>query len=549
MTAHAHTLFHIGLFHKQKMSATNNHRSQADSPAENGDLLEPLLSQQQQQELEEDNPVGIEKDVVFPKWVTFWRSSSLPNARVNHNVFVNLVLNVLYGIGYSLWMGTVFVAYLKRLGHDRNGPVGDIEAVNGLAVLFAALPVGYLADRVGRANVIAAGGVLYIGTALLHVALLVWIGVDETNLSPAKSSVAFVLLAIVMALWGIGSGVVSGPAQALYADSTPEGERSTYFTYQFAAYVLSSAIGPILSIVLFQSLGDEWDLYHLRAVMFVGLGLSATNAFLMFFFDDAKALEERDDGPSPPPTTTAANKETNGNDTTREETEHETDEDEDDEEAGPQAAADTPEEEANAAYARLKERRKWIPYILFCSSLTVSLASGMTVKFFPLFFKDDVGLSPTQVQIIYAILPFVMVPISSGVTKLSSYIGRVQATMASVLMGAGCLYLMVFFKSFLDHRPIVLVPVYIVRTALVNASYPVRESILMDFVPKNQRARWKSLQSISRFGWCGSAALGGYLSDRWDYTFTFFITATIQAASCLFYAMLLPLVPRKEGQR
>ena len=36
----------------------------------------------------------------------------------------------------------------------------------------------------------------------------------------------------------------------------------------------------------------------------------------------------------------------------------------------------------------------------------------------------------------------------------------------------------------------------------------------MDFVPKNERARWKSLESVSQFGWCGSAVLGGYLADK-----------------------------------
>ena len=36
----------------------------------------------------------------------------------------------------------------------------------------------------------------------------------------------------------------------------------------------------------------------------------------------------------------------------------------------------------------------------------------------------------------------------------------------------------------------------------------------MDFVPKKERARWKALESVSAFGWCGSAALGGYLGDK-----------------------------------
>jgi sugar phosphate permease len=82
----------------------------------------------------------------------------------------------------------------------------------------------------------------------------------------------------------------------------------------------------------------------------------------------------------------------------------------------------------------------------------------------------------------------------------------------------------------------------------MNAPYPLEESILMDFVEKNTRARWKSLDSISDFGWCGSAALGGYIADKWDYSVTFMITAVIQSISIIFFALLLPLVPRKEQQ-
>ena len=68
----------------------------------------------------------------------------------------------------------------------------------------------------------------------------------------------------------------------------------------------------------------------------------------------------------------------------------------------------------------------------------------------------------------------------------------------------------------------------------------------MDFVKKSERARWKSLESVSAFGWCGSAVLGGILSDKYDYTFTFLITALLQSVGVLGYFLLLPLVPRRE---
>ena len=63
---------------------------------------------------------------------------------------------------------------------------------------------------------------------------------------------------------------------------------------------------------------------------------------------------------------------------------------------------------------------------------------------------------------------------------------------------------------------------------------------------KQRRARWKSLESIAQFGWCGSAALGGYLADKYDYGFTFGITACIQGSALFVWAFLLPIIPRVE---
>jgi hypothetical protein len=62
----------------------------------------------------------------------------------------------------------------------------------------------------------------------------------------------------------------------------------------------------------------------------------------------------------------------------------------------------------------------------------------------------------------------------------------------------------------------------------MNSSYPLLESVLMDSVKSNERAKWKSLESIASFGWTGSALLGGILADKHSYEFTFKATALMQ---------------------
>jgi len=509
------------------------------------DLREPLLS-------ESENEVGASpaitvsstrgndasdsggrsKDIVLRK---FWkRHDSGDNdtmIRVNHNVFLNLLLAVLYGISNSLWSGTAYVAYLKRMGHGSNGPVGDIEAVSGLASLLCALPIGYLADKMGRSIVIRAGGILLFVTATFQIGILEWVGTDfdEDDLGDTnKNNVALISMGAIMIFWGLGDGVVNGPCQALFADSTPEGERSTYFTYQFACYLTASAVGPLVSIIMFQTLGDEWDMGHLRLVIYVGLGMEVFNSLLMMLFDDNKALDTSDDN---------AGIEENESDNSSE-----------------VITSDSSDLEDGSSYSLsrtpLQKRQEWIPYLVFVSNLISALGSGMTVKFFPLFFKDEVHMTPSQVQIIYCLVPLVMVVLSTISTKIANAgVGRVQTTALYTSGGISLLLCMVFFKSHLDAHPFYLVPIYLFRTGLINANYPLCESILMDYVPKDQRARWKSLDSVASFGWCGSAAFGGWIADKYDYTHTFLLTAIFQFISLIVWCCLLPLVPRVEGGR
>lgn len=431
---------------------------------------------------------------------------------VNRNVFWSLVLCTFYGLADNLWAGTVFAAYLEITNGDQNSAVGYVEGANGMAALFTAIPVGYLADRYPRSRIIWIGGLALMLTAAAHTSVLFYVGDDVPDDDDVKRR-SLILYLVIMAMWGSAGGVVNGPVQALYADSTPSGERSKYYVYLFASYMLSSCFGPLISITLFQYWGDDWTVMQLKNVILVGMALEVVAASCMFFFDDDAALKE--------------------------------DEEEEKGGKGGDQRGKT-DGQADEIISDLDKRRRRIPYLLFCFDMVVSLGSGMTVKFFPLFFKNDANLTPTEVQVIYLIVPIVMVACSGIGQKMSKSLGRVQTIITVKSLGLSLLYILVFQVDYLVKTPLLLVPIYVLRTGLINSTYPLQESILMDFVPKNERARWKSLESVSQFGWCGSAVLGGYLADKYDYTFTFLITAILQSVGVVGYTLLLPLVPRSE---
>ena len=82
--------------------------------------------------------------------------------RISRNVYLTLLMCAIWGLADSIWNGTILAAWLYLLSDDKNAPVGYVEAASGLAALIFALPLGYLADKIGRSPVIKFAGLLFL---------------------------------------------------------------------------------------------------------------------------------------------------------------------------------------------------------------------------------------------------------------------------------------------------------------------------------------------------------------------------------------------------
>jgi hypothetical protein len=51
---------------------------------------------------------------------------------------------------------------------------------------------------------------------------------------------------------------------------------------------------------------------------------------------------------------------------------------------------------------------RWVPRVILAGDLVISVASGMTIKFFPLFFQKETSLTPLQTNLIYVVNPFLL---------------------------------------------------------------------------------------------------------------------------------------------
>ncbi|GAX16023.1 hypothetical protein FisN_22Hh119 [Fistulifera solaris] len=488
-------------------------------------LEEPLIGQEVHVETSntEESPESAEDEERS-------QDDAILNPWKNHNVRLSFLLCIVSGIADSIWGSVVLSGFLFALGKamgktkEENTLVGLAEMVQGLTMLIFALPIGLLADKTGKARVVRWGGALLLLTVGITLWALLVINREASESQKAADQSYYILL-VALGLWGICGGILNGPSQALFSDSIPKGRRSELLTYLYSSYLISAAVGPLVGIIMLsQSNEEDWSLKEIFPVFFVGVLLEIPAGVLCFFFSEKYTVPEPDDEPRPV------------------------------DESIETLSIDNPEqtETANVVPSLLNGyglTKAAVPYVLFFSSLVVSLGSGASVKYFPLFFKE-IGLRSEVVQGIFLTVPVSISFFSFVSQKISQSMGRVET---SVMFNV-CGVLMLYFMTWLSHdiqegdtsRRILIVGVYLLRTGIMNCPYPLLESILMDAVPSNQRARWKSLESIASFGWTGSALLGGILSDSHSYEYTFAITATMQLVGGLMLIPIQHLVEREQ---
>lgn len=407
---------------------------------------------------------------------------------LNRNVKVTLCYQPALNVCTSLATASPLAAYvLLRTGS--NARVGYAVGAMGCANLVAAFPAAWLADRWSRVAVIR----IAVTVGALGFCALVASVVLGARLS---ADTQFLCICAATAIIGLFVGGQSSAVEAIFGDSVPSGGRSRLYVRKQSLRVLGTVAGPLLAVIVFATVGDHWRAGELEIVIACGAALFFVPVLL------ALALSE---------------KETLGD-------------------LSQPLLAPVPE----AAPGDRRRRELRIAATVCVADVVSMLGSGMTVKFFPLFFWREVGLSPIRVQIIYVLAPTGIATCALFAQRLSKRIGRVWVTVCTKV--CACVLLAVMTRV-ADGKWIIVL--YLLRTWLANCCSGLTRSILNDYVRKEERARWNAAESINRFGWSGSAVLGGHLVDRYGYRFTFLITAGLQLSSALILSSLAGVVERE----
>lgn len=493
--------------------------------------------------------------------------------RLEHNVKFVFIFTLAFWSASSIISQQVLAGYIFVLTGS-NTPVGLVKAIQGLAQLLFALPAGFAADFLRRDRILACAGAIGIITALL------------TGFSFQVESLPLIYTSF--ALWGIFMAFQSPAMEALFADSVPFGHRSFPFTLKHVVLNTALVLGPLCAILLFWHFGDTWELPVLRPVMLFGTFLAAMSMAALFQFNDDMAYEnqqhvlaiERElhsiernfsveisayipeelesdaDGgtsstPNGGPLSSLAFSPINsrapsefsmllrspGSAVNGPATMYMT---------NPSLGVDQLLDEdlvfneavqfAKPAPTCCGLNASHVPTILFISDFVVSNGAGMTTHFFPLFLFQEFGLTPIQVAELFALLPICVAVSSLAAQFVSRYCGRMSVIVFTRLAGTACLLAMALSTSLEAQCAL-----FLARGAMMRCTEPLRRSLLMDFVPKKQRARWNSLEGLTRFSWAGSAVLGGFLVEAHGYRFCFLATSAVYAAGVLLEAVLIPI--------
>eukprot|EP01062_Namystynia_karyoxenos_P042027 TRINITY_DN306_c0_g1_i1.p1 TRINITY_DN306_c0_g1~~TRINITY_DN306_c0_g1_i1.p1 ORF type:complete len:584 (+),score=213.85 TRINITY_DN306_c0_g1_i1:72-1823(+) len=466
--------------------------------------------------------------------------TTVVSTSANLNVRLALAFTFFSSVGRGIWAFATLSVYLQQLTGGTVA-VGVAEGIQGLVQALIAPVAGWAADRYRRDTIMSVAGLVGLAAAItMSAGLMLGAKIHpggHDDWDWLSDHTRFAIMSVALGVWGAYQGVWNTSLETIFADSIPTGSRSYYNMYKFVLMQAANVTGPLVAIILYICIGGAKTDWSQNTVIWVFQGgiIACLPAMIMLFFFSDDHMRGR---------AAAAHTEKKP--------------------LLAQQAEDSEDDEA--AYHFLGLSVHHVPHIVIASNLINGIGAGMTIKFFPLFFAKEIGLSPVGTNAIYVGLPVLMVFAGKGAQRLSRSFGRVQVSILYICIGSAMLAVLWAIGEWWPcsdgdsgessgdgscHWPThrfwyLILPIYLISTA-PHMTFPLTQSILMDYVPKHKRGRWNSLASVTRFGWSGSAMVGGFIVNKWGYGPSFLITAIMQVISAGILALLLPLMTEERA--
>jgi len=396
--------------------------------------------------------------------------------------------------------------YLFKISGS-NHLVGAIESVRGISQLLAAPALGLVADRVDRYQLIKVQAVLHVLPAALMGIVI--------------ACNAYHLLFLALPLYTVSCHLGDATRAALLADNVEDGLQRTHaLSRNFSLQYVGQAVAPLLQAVVLLSMGsshrsgeDHWQLPELRRTLLAGAAtyLVAEPASLLLW--------------AAPPVASAQSR---------------------------AQATSTPEASQLTDWRQQRVMRcgSWpglpkmwaTPVAVEVTFFVVLLGSGMSTKFYPLFFATDFGMSPLQLCLLQAAEPLGVAGLSRLNPLIVKRLGRAKT--ATLFMAISPILLLGITRM---HQIALVAPVFVLRTATARAYIPLFQAIVATCVPSSHRGKFAALNAFRLSFFSANAFLGAMLADAYhSYRPAFVITAIWQLACILLFIPVLVWLPRER---
>lgn len=320
----------------------------------------------------------------------------------SHNVRLQMLYSLLDTSIRGIWSDNILSLFTYLITSNSNFLVGLLTGIVGATQVLFTLFTALAADSYPRIYLLRIGGVVSI------------IGIITSSIAVIMGHYLFLLISMI--IWGLYWAFTSPASDSLLADSVDAGNRSRIYSWSYTMRCIGGSVGPLVSVIMFATLGDVWKINECKIVMLVGLILLIFPTMLLFFFEDVPV---KIDESSRINSKLSDDMELGGEsqhgmlmDTSTHDTaigDHQSDNLDEIIEIDLNEPPPTNDlEKLSSESLPFKSflcfpNIPYVPAMIAFADVISGLASGMTIKFFPIFFVDSLKLSPVEISLLYTV--------------------------------------------------------------------------------------------------------------------------------------------------
>jgi MFS family permease len=201
------------------------------------------------------------------------------------NVRLFLLYTFLSTAFRGIWDQHILSVFIYLITHGSNFSVGFLTGITGIAQLICTFFTATIGDTLPRFMILIFGACLGLVSIVMSIT--------------AITLAHYYFLLSCMVLWGFYWATTNPTLDAMVADSVQQGDRSKIYSTVATFRFVGRAFGPLVSIFLFLSIGDNWTISECQSVMTIGLVLFSFPTILLTMFHPPPPI------PCPPPSVSA----------------------------------------------------------------------------------------------------------------------------------------------------------------------------------------------------------------------------------------------------